>query len=59
MDRSPMQQQDGDENQHFFESKRFVDLHQPQPFCDESDTEEEGDIGFNAAKFVLKDCKPQ
>ena len=59
MDRSPMQYQDADENQHFFESKRFVDLNQPQPYCDESDTEEELDIGFNAAKFVLKDCKPQ
>jgi hypothetical protein len=55
MDRSPMAQQDADENQHFFESKRLVELNQPQPFCDESDSEEELNIGFNAAKFVLKD----
>ena len=55
MDRSPMAQHDVDENQHFFESKRLVELNHPQPFCDESDSEDELDIGFNAAKFVLKD----
>jgi hypothetical protein len=59
MDRSPMAQHDADENQHFFESKRLVDLNHPKPFCDESDSEEEVGIGFNAAKFVLKDQKPQ
>ena len=59
LDRSPIQQQDVDENQHFFESKRIVENKQIQPFCDESDSEETLDIGFDAAKFVKKEVKPQ